>query len=86
MHDMKLKEEKGWKIKDDMWLKMGHMAMDSVENLDDSPDWIRNCGFEQAWEKIYDRGEETKSEGEGKGGRKGNGKRLGDMGYEDGHA
>jgi hypothetical protein len=40
-------------IKGDMFLKLGHMAIDSVENSQTS--WVRNAGFEKAWEDIPDR-------------------------------
>jgi hypothetical protein len=36
-----------------MFLKLGHMAIDSVENSQTS--WVRNAGFEKAWEDIPDR-------------------------------
>ncbi|KAI1615430.1 hypothetical protein EDD36DRAFT_451342 [Exophiala viscosa] len=38
---------------DDMWLKLVHMAIDSVEAGD--PHWVRNCGFAEAWEKVPSR-------------------------------
>jgi len=38
---------------DDMWLNLGHMAIDSVEGSDTH--WVRNCGFPQAWEQIPER-------------------------------
>lgn len=38
---------------DDVWLKLGHMAIDSVEA--GGPHWVRNCGFPQAWEEIPER-------------------------------
>ncbi|EXJ74684.1 uncharacterized protein A1O5_01378 [Cladophialophora psammophila CBS 110553] len=37
-------------IKGDMFLKLGHMAIDSVESSD--PNWVRSAGFEEAWENI----------------------------------
>ncbi|EXJ93831.1 hypothetical protein A1O1_02224 [Capronia coronata CBS 617.96] len=40
-------------IKGDMWLQLGHMAIDSVEASD--PHWVRSAGFDEAWEKIPDR-------------------------------
>lgn len=40
-------------IKGDMFLKLGHMAIDSVEASD--PNWVRSAGFEQAWEEIPER-------------------------------
>ena len=39
-----------FRIKGDMWRKLGHMAVDSVEAGE--PQWVRSCGFEEAWEKI----------------------------------
>lgn len=42
---------------DDMWLKIGHMVVDSVEGYggEDEPTWGRSVGFEEAWEKVPDR-------------------------------
>ena len=40
-------------IQSDMWLKLGHMVIDSVEETDAK--WVRNAGFQQAWEKVADR-------------------------------
>lgn len=40
-------------IKGDMWLKLGHMAIDSVEASD--PNWVRSAGFDEAWEVIPER-------------------------------
>lgn len=34
----------------DAWLKLGHMAIDSVEA--EGPDWVFSCGFEEAWASI----------------------------------
>ena len=46
----------GFMIKDEMWLKMGHMVIDSVEGTDYAKDrWVRSCGWDEAWEKIPDR-------------------------------
>lgn len=42
-----------WPIHGDMWLKLAHMVIDSVE--DDGPHWVRSCGFPQAWEPFHDR-------------------------------
>lgn len=42
-----------FRVKGDMWLKLGHMAIDSVESGD--PTWVRSCGFPQAWQKVEDR-------------------------------
>ena len=40
-------------VKSDMFLQIGHMAIDSVEGGGQT--WVRNAGFDQAWEKIPDR-------------------------------
>jgi hypothetical protein len=49
----------GFKVRGDLWRKLGHMAIDSVEAGE--PHWVRSCGFDQAWEKIPMReGEGTK--------------------------
>jgi hypothetical protein len=37
-------------IKGDMFLKLGHMAIDSVEGGE--PRWVRSAGFDEAWEEI----------------------------------
>lgn len=42
-----------FRIKDQDWLKLGHMAIDSVESP--APEWVRSCGFESAWESVGDR-------------------------------
>ncbi|KAI4097423.1 MAG: hypothetical protein LQ339_006741 [Xanthoria mediterranea] len=42
-----------FRIKEDMWLRLGHMAIDSVE--DSGEPWVRSAGFEEAWEKYEDR-------------------------------
>ncbi|KAI4282923.1 MAG: hypothetical protein L6R38_002542, partial [Xanthoria sp. 2 TBL-2021] len=42
-----------FRIKEDMWLKLGHMAIDSVE--DTGEPWVRSAGFDEAWEKYEDR-------------------------------
>lgn len=47
-------EAKGWMIRADMWLAMAHMAVDSVEGT--TSKWIRNAGFEQAWNDVAARG------------------------------
>lgn len=46
----KYENKEGFLVKGDMWRKLGHMAIDSVEAGD--PHWVRSCGFEQAWEDI----------------------------------
>jgi len=43
-------DKESFRIKDDMWLQLGHMAVDSVESP--APEWVRSCGFESAWEKV----------------------------------
>ncbi|KAI4683542.1 uncharacterized protein J4E88_004718 [Alternaria novae-zelandiae] len=40
----------GMLVQGDMWRKLGHMAVDSVEAGE--PHWVRSCGFAEAWEKI----------------------------------
>jgi hypothetical protein len=44
----------GFVIKSDMWLQLGHMAIDSIEAGE--PHWVRSCGFAKAWEPIPLRG------------------------------
>jgi hypothetical protein len=46
----KYEGKEGFVIKGDMWRKLGHMAIDSVEAGE--PHWVRSCGFEKAWETI----------------------------------
>jgi len=46
----KFEGKDGFVIEGDMWEKLGHMAIDSVEAGE--PHWVRSCGFEEAWEKI----------------------------------
>jgi hypothetical protein len=46
----KYEGKEGFVIKGDMWRKLGHMAIDSVEAGE--PHWVRSCGFEKAWEGI----------------------------------
>lgn len=47
-------EDQDWcKIKGFMWLKIGNMVIDSVE--DDGEYWARSVGFDEAWEKYQDR-------------------------------
>lgn len=45
------------RLKGDMFLKIGHMVVDSVEGYGgvDEPRWGRSVGFDQAWENIPDR-------------------------------
>lgn len=49
----KYEDREDFRIKGDMWLQLGHMAIDSVEGPE--PTWVRSCGFDSAWEKIADR-------------------------------
>jgi hypothetical protein len=42
--------KEGMLVQGDMWRKLGHMAVDSVEAGE--PHWVRSCGFAEAWEKI----------------------------------
>lgn len=51
-------EGKDWMIKGGDWLQLGHMAIDSVEGAETN--WVRNAGFESAWEKIGAREESRK--------------------------
>ena len=51
-------------VRGDMWLQLGHMAIDSVEGDHPEGAWVRNVGFEEAWEGVPVR------EGEGEGGSK----------------
>jgi len=45
------------RVKGDMYLKIGHMIVDSVEGYggQDEPKWGRSVGFDEAWENIPDR-------------------------------
>lgn len=43
-----------FRLKGDMWLQLGHMAIDSVEATD-GVHWVRGTGFDSAWEKVTDR-------------------------------
>ena len=40
----------GFVIKGDLWRKLGHAAIDSVEGTDNH--WVRSCGFEEAWKDV----------------------------------
>ena len=40
-------------VRADMFLQLGHMAIDSVEAV--GPNWVRSAGFDQAWENISNR-------------------------------
>jgi hypothetical protein len=42
-------------VQGDMWLKLGHMAIDSVEGKNPDSKWVRNCGFPKAWEGVQER-------------------------------
>lgn len=42
-------------VQGEMWLKLGHMAIDSVEGYHPEGSWIRNCGFPKAWEEVPER-------------------------------
>ncbi|KAK5139601.1 hypothetical protein LTR04_003456 [Oleoguttula sp. CCFEE 6159] len=42
-----------FRIKGDMWLKLGSMVMDSVQ--DTGKTWVRSAGFEEAWDTFDDR-------------------------------
>ena len=48
-------EAKNWKLKDNMFLSLGHMAADSVEGT--SNKWARNVGWDSAWDDIPERSE-----------------------------
>lgn len=39
-----------FRLKQDDWLQLAHMAMDSVEMPDDH--WIRSAGFDEAWANV----------------------------------
>ncbi|KAF6226042.1 hypothetical protein HO173_012532 [Letharia columbiana] len=44
-----------FRIKGDMWLQLGHMAIDSVEGAENTGGaWVRSAGFPQAWEQFED--------------------------------
>ena len=44
--------ENHFPVRGDMWLQLGHMAIDSVEGEHPEGSWVRNVGFEKAWEKV----------------------------------
>lgn len=46
--------KEGFRVKHDDWLRMGHMAIDSVENSErlGTRTWVRSAGFERAWEGV----------------------------------
>jgi hypothetical protein len=45
----------GFPVSADMWLRIAHMAIDSVEA--GAPHWVRSCGFDQAWADVPVRGD-----------------------------
>lgn len=45
----KVSRDRG-QVTGDMWRKVGHMAVDSVEAGE--PMWVRSCGFKKAWENV----------------------------------
>lgn len=45
----------GFPIKGDMWLQLGRMTLDSVQDLGEGRKWVRNAGFAKAWEEVPDR-------------------------------
>lgn len=53
-------DEEAMKIRGDMWRVIANMAIDSVEAGE--PQWVRSCGFDEAWEKVPVRGEGGTSE------------------------
>ncbi|KAF2024382.1 hypothetical protein EK21DRAFT_94126 [Setomelanomma holmii] len=46
----KFERKEGFMVKGDMWKKIGHMAIDSVEASE--PHWVRSAGFDEAWESV----------------------------------
>ncbi|ETS80297.1 hypothetical protein PFICI_07826 [Pestalotiopsis fici W106-1] len=47
-------EHKEWMIiKGDLWDQIAHMVVDSVEAP--GPTWVRNAGFDEAWQDVRDR-------------------------------
>ncbi|WPH03794.1 oxidoreductase afly [Acrodontium crateriforme] len=43
-------DNEAFRIKQDDWLQMGHMAIDSVEA--GKPTWVKSAGFDEAWEEV----------------------------------
>jgi hypothetical protein len=43
----------GFRVTRDMWLNLGHMVIDSVE--DSGKTWVRSAGFDEAWEDYQNR-------------------------------
>lgn len=59
-------EGERWVLKGEDWLRLGNLAVDSVEA--GGPTWVRSAGFEEAWKEVPD----LESEGEkGKRGSRG---------------
>lgn len=52
---------KHWPVRGSDWLKLGHMAIDSVEGT--SSKWVRNCGWDQAWKDVPSREEQPNASG-----------------------
>ncbi|KAI9744191.1 MAG: hypothetical protein M1818_002343 [Claussenomyces sp. TS43310] len=51
-------DDETWcKIRTFMWLKIGNMVLDSVE--DSGETWVRSCGFDEAWQNFEDRPRQT---------------------------
>lgn len=46
-------ESRDWMIRGEDWLKLGHMVIDSVEGPGQK--WVRNAGFDSAWEGVKER-------------------------------
>ncbi|KAJ5490539.1 hypothetical protein N7453_011364 [Penicillium expansum] len=49
------KSDSEFQIKGDGWLRLAGIAMDSVEEEEGVEDWIRNVGFDEAWDQFPDR-------------------------------
>lgn len=47
--------QKGFELAGEDWLKLGYMVVDSVE-MEFGERWVRNAGFEEAWENVPERG------------------------------
>lgn len=45
--------KENFRIKGDMWLKLGHMSIDSVESA--APMFVRAAGLTSSWEEVEDR-------------------------------
>lgn len=44
-----------WRVKGEDWVRMGHMAIDSVERAGGSStmsNWVRSAGFDEAWVDV----------------------------------